>query len=183
VVETGTLLAAGEDFTVRELPDPSALATVLARHGQRARLQAFLAEELPQRLPAVALLRNGPGQWLALTDDGALAGEALQQALMEVLGSLASVCDQTASRARFAVSGARARELLGKGAGLDLHPSRFAAGDVAVTGIAHIGAQLWQVDETPTYQLLVARSFAGSFSLWLRAAAASLGAVAAARAD
>ena len=41
--------------------------------------------------------------------------------------------------------------------------------------MAHIGCQLWQVDETPTFDLLVNRSLAKSFWSWLTASAAEYG--------
>jgi sarcosine oxidase subunit gamma len=80
------------------------------------------------------------------------------------------VCDQSGSRILFSVHGPNARMLLGKGLGVDLNPHSFAPNDVAVSSIGHIGVQLWQVDATPTYQLLVARSYAESFRHWLQAA-------------
>ena len=58
---------------------------------------------------------------------------------------------------------------------IDLHPRAFRAGDAAVTTVAHIGAQIWQVDETPTYELIVSRSFAAGFWEWLTDAAAEFG--------
>ena len=44
-----------------------------------------------------------------------------------------------------------------------------------MTSIAHIGVQLWQRDDRPTYEIAVARSFAGSLWSWLEEAAAEFG--------
>jgi methylglutamate dehydrogenase subunit D len=46
---------------------------------------------------------------------------------------------------------------------------------VAMTAIAHINVHLWQVDEQPTYDLAVFRSFAVALWEWLTAAAAEFG--------
>ena len=61
-----------------------------------------------------------------------------------------------------------------RGASIDLHPRSFAAGSVATTLIAHIGTIIHQRDDAPTYDVLVFRSFAGSFGRWLDDTAASL---------
>ena len=58
---------------------------------------------------------------------------------------------------------------------IDLHPRVFRPGDVALTAIAHIGVQLWQLDDGPTYELAVFRSMAMSFWSWFEGAAAEYG--------
>ena len=64
---------------------------------------------------------------------------------------------------------------MAKGVHIDLHGQVFKAGDVAMTAIAHINIHLWQVDEQPTYDLAVFRSFAVAFWEWLTAAATEFG--------
>ena len=44
-----------------------------------------------------------------------------------------------------------------------------------MTAIAHIGVQLWQLDDAPTYELAVPRSMAKSFWTWFSASAAEFG--------
>ena len=121
----------------------------------------------------IAFVWAGTGQWLAMADgeDGA----AFEQRLRVTLGNLASVSDQSDGRTIIRVGGARARDVLAKGVPIDLHPRAFRAGDAAVTTVAHIGAMLWQVDETPTYELIISRSFAAGFWEWLIDAAAEFG--------
>ena len=51
-----------------------------------------------------------------------------------------------------------------KNCALDLHPRRFAPGHCALTTVAHIAALVIQVDEAPSYDLFVNRSFARSFT-------------------
>jgi len=178
-------------LSVRELPAPRAIASVIARRGMTQAAAAFIADGLRTPLPEVMVLPTGPGHWLAIRDaenrdipvSQALAnaagnggeGPLLEAQLAAALGAWASVCDQTGGRVRFAVGGERAREFLGRGVGIDLHPQHFAVGQVAVTAIAHIGAVLWQVDTRPTYHLLVAGSYAGSFRHWLQSTVAALG--------
>jgi sarcosine oxidase subunit gamma len=121
----------------------------------------------------IAFLWAGAGQWLAMADgeDGA----AFEQRLRVTLGDLAAVSDQSDGRVIIRVGGARARDVLAKGVPIDLHPRAFRIGDAAVTTVGHIGAQIWQVDEAPTYELIVSRSFAAGFWEWLIDAAAEFG--------
>ncbi|GJE73798.1 MULTISPECIES: sarcosine oxidase subunit gamma [Methylorubrum] len=116
------------------------------------------------------LVWSGPDQWLALAPArGDLDG------LGAALQNLAAVADQSDGRAVLRLSGPDARRVLEKGVSVDLHPRAFAAGRTAVTAVAHIGVQLWQRDDRPTYELAVARSFAGSLWSWLEEAAAEFG--------
>src|SRR5947199_298030 len=73
------------------------------------------------------------------------------------------------------VVGERARDALAKGVPIDLHPQAFRPGDAAATTVSHIGAHLWQVDDTPIYEFIVLRSFAPTFWDWLMASAAQYG--------
>ena len=73
------------------------------------------------------------------------------------------------------ISGPHARNLLAKGCSIDLHPRVFKPGSAATTRIAQIGCLLWQVDETPTYDLAVNSSIARSLWTWLANSAAEYG--------
>lgn len=155
------------------------LATAMALCGQacalRAKLRALYDLEVPTR-PAIARGRDlelawtGPEQWLAVSADRAVAGR-----LAGELEGLAAVSDQSDARAVLRLSGPKAREALAKGCPLDLHPRAFRPGDTALTAIAHVGVQLWQVDDAPTFDLLVARSMAASFWRWLFASSREFG--------
>lgn len=117
----------------------------------------------------LALIGTGPGTWLART---AMPGLDWADALAGQLGDLASVTDVSDSYRVFRICGDGARRLLRRGVFIDLHPSAFAAGSVAVTLIAHIGVILRQIDDAPTYEIAVFRSFGESFRHWLTSAAA-----------
>lgn len=155
------------------------LATVMALAGKadalRTRFRALYGFEEPAR-PAVVHGRGldlawaGPEQWLAVSADRAVVGR-----LAGELEGLAAVSDQSDARAVLRLSGPKAREALAKGCPIDLHPRVFRAGDTAITAVAHIGVQLWQVDDEPTFDLLVARSMAASFWRWLFASSREFG--------
>lgn len=161
--------------------DDLGLATVMARNGALAELARLLSAshgiDLPAR-PIVAaggalsLVWAGPEQWLAVSHDRSIA-----RRLADELAGLASVADQSDGRAVLRIGGPRARAALAKGCPLDLHPRAFGPGDTAVTAIAHVGVQLWQLDDAPTYELAVPRSMAKSFWTWLSASAAEFGLV------
>ena len=161
------------------------IVTLAARKGQEgalaARMQAAYGLGLPNGpkravAGALAALGIGPSAWLVTRE----AGEAnlLVSDLVETVGTLASVTDQTSGYAALRVSGPRARDMFAKGLDIDLHPRAFAPGDVAVTACSHIGVTLWQLDETPTYEIALFRSMAGSFWHWLGDSAAEFGLVA-----
>lgn len=56
------------------------------------------------------------------------------------------------------ITGAMASALLAKGLSIDLHPRAFKPGDTAITLLAHIVIQLWQVDEGSNFDLRVPRA-------------------------
>jgi methylglutamate dehydrogenase subunit D len=167
---------AGIRLTLR---DGIGLATLVAADGGDAALRAALAERFGPSLPGAGeavfvgetgLVWSAPGQWLAV----APTPQALRD-LPEALRGIAAVTDQSDGRALVRISGPKARAMLAKGVAIDLHPRAFGPGRAAVTSIAHIGVQLWQRDAGPTYEIAVARSFAGSFWHWLEHAAAEFG--------
>ena len=158
------------------------LATVACRKGQPAALSAAVRKAYGVDLPAssrvaqgaaVRFIGYGPGQWLAVSE--ALANEALASELAAKLQGLASVSDQSGGRTVLRVSGNRARDVLAKGLPLDLDPRAFPLGSAATSAISHIGVQLWQADDTRSYDLAIFRSLSESFWRWLTASAAEFG--------
>ena len=164
-----------EPVTIEERTE-FGLATVMARKGVTAQ---SIADALgvpmvdgPQWSShgELALLGSGPGTWLALADGAADHATRLRAAL----GQLASVADQSGAYVILRISGPEARTVLQRGAPVDLHPTAFGPGSVAVTVIAHIGVVIRQLDETPAYEVAVFRSYAASFRHWLDQAVAAL---------
>lgn len=127
-----------------------------------------------RRAGSLTALWLGPDEWL-LT---APAGEerVLVPAIRAALGDRhAAVVDLTESRTVIAVSGAPTRDLLAKGCTLDLHPRAFKVGACAQSGLARAGALLHLVDETPTFEITILRSFADYMWVWLADAAREYG--------
>lgn len=121
----------------------------------------------------VTALWLGPGRWLAVTSQAEPA--ALGRRLDEAVAGRAAVFDVSHARTVIRVSGPAARALLAKGCRLDLHPRVFCAGACAQTNIGHFTVLLHGVDDRPTVDLYVARSYAASFWEWLAEAAAEFG--------
>lgn len=174
--------AEGEPGVTVRPRDDLALARLIARKGRAGDLAAAVRARYGLDLPStpkrvaqggLALIWSGPGEWLAVAEDG----RDLARELSDAIGAFAAVSDQSDGLAVLRVSGLRARDALIKGVGLDLHPRAFGPGDAAVTVIAHIGAQLWQLDDRPSYEIAAYRSFAGSLWRWLEASAAEFGCV------
>ena len=158
------------------------LATVACRKGQAAALSAAVREAYGIDLPAssrvgqgpkVSFVGYGPGQWLAVSET--LPNEALARDLGSRLSWLASISDQSGDRTVLTVSGPRARDVLAKGLPIDLDPRAFPSGSAATSVISLMGVQLWQVDDTPSYDLAIFRSLSHSFWRWLTASAAEFG--------
>ncbi len=158
------------------------LATVAAREGQAEALKRAVKSaygaELPDGSraahgPSVSFVGYGPGQWLAVSES--LAGEALARDLSQRLRGLASISDQNGGRTVLRLSGPHARSVLAKGLPIDVHPLAFRPGDAATSTISLMGVQLWQLDDTPIYDLAIFRSVSASFWHWLTASAAEFG--------
>ena len=158
------------------------LATVAARKGQARSLQDRVREaygvDLPQTSRVVvgrdvSFVGYGPGQWLAVSET--LASEALARDLAERVKGLASISDQSSGRTVIRVSGTRARDVLAKGLPIDLDPRVFPLGSAATSTISLMGVQLWQDDDTRSYDIAVFRSLSESFWRWLAASAAEFG--------
>jgi sarcosine oxidase subunit gamma len=157
------------------------LASLIARRGQAERASAAAARAFGVALPvaprAVAgrgatFIWAGPGSWLVETGPELDDVEAF---LGATFAGTASICDQSDSRVVLEVSGPRVRDVLAKGAPIDLHADQFSAGDVALTAIGHVGVHLRQVSAAPAFRLSVARSYFGTFWHWLSSSAAEFG--------
>lgn len=158
------------------------LATVAARKAQSEALKHAVREAYGIELPEGSTVARGrdvnfvgtaPGQWLAVSET--LQNEALAGDLAERVRGLASVSDQSGGRTVVRIGGPRARDVLAKGLPIDLNPRSFPPDGAATSVISLMGVQLWQVDETPAYEIAVFRSLSGSFWRWLSASAAEFG--------
>ena len=101
---------------------------------------------------------TGPDEWLLIAEQG--VGDALVTDLRKALiGQFHAVTEVTGGNAVLEVGGPLARELLAKASTLDFHPSVFKVGDCAQSTFAHAGMMIYQLDDLPTYRLVVRRSF------------------------
>lgn len=156
-----------------------ALANVLVRKQHEAgflsRVRSVYGLDLPRtprRLDngAISFTWAGPGHWLAMKEG--VLGHTFEAQLRNELAGVAYVSDQSDGRTVIRISGLRARDVLSKGTPIDLHPRAFGPNDTAVTLIGHIGMHLWQVDDIPTYELAVFRSYSAALWGWIAQASA-----------
>jgi methylglutamate dehydrogenase subunit D len=96
-----------------------------------------------------------------------VSGASFEAALGELCADVASVVNQSDGRCVMRVGGSRARDALAKGVPIDLDAGVFGPGDAALTLAGHINVHMWQIDNAPTYEFAVFRSFAVSFCQWL----------------
>jgi sarcosine oxidase subunit gamma len=123
----------------------------------------------PNRVASMRLVRTlwlGPDEWLVTAPEGA-APDLMGRLTRALASRQASVTDLSASRAIIEISGPRARALLEKGSGLDLHPRAFEPGCCAQTLFAKLPVVLDQLSAAPAYRLFVRRSSARWLTEWL----------------
>src|SRR5690606_8669786 len=102
----------------------------------------------------------GPDSWVAICSQE----NDLATRLRTASSSLASITELTGSLVIIRVSGPRARDGLMKIVPIDLDESVFGTGSAALTVASHVRIHLWQLDDTPTYEIACPRSYA--VSLW-----------------
>lgn len=146
------------------------IATVMQRRGANtSALSAAIGCALPEgpRRTAngpLSIIGTGPGTWLAMMEDAPVDWAETLQAR---LAGLASGSDQSGGYLVHRFTGAGAIDLLQRGVAIDLHPAAFPTGSVATTVIAHIGVILWRVDDDPSFDVAIFRSYADSFHHWI----------------
>ncbi len=116
----------------------------------------------------------GPDEWLIVTP--AEVRPTLPTLLDDALhGMHAAMNVLTGGQVMMRVSGENAAALIGKGCTLDLHPTNFAAGQCAQTGLAKASILIARIDDAPTFDVIVRRSFAEYVALWLQHAGGEYG--------
>jgi sarcosine oxidase subunit gamma len=121
----------------------------------------------------VAISCVGAGRWLVAGGEADLASR-----LRTLLGGQAAVTDQSDMWDVTCLHGPSVREALARCVQVDLHPSRFGAGDVALTRAGHLDVILWCVADAAVgerFEIAVWRSYAGSLHHALHAAAGAFG--------
>ncbi len=133
----------------------------------------------PNRVASMRLVRTlwlGPDEWLVTAPEGA-APDLMGRLTRALDGRHAAVSDLSASRAIIEITGRRARALLEKGCGLDLHPRAFGPGSCAQTLLAKLPVIIDQTSAAPAYRVFVRRSTARWLCQWLIDAAQEFRAV------
>jgi sarcosine oxidase subunit gamma len=116
----------------------------------------------------------GPDEWLVVSagDERPTLPTLLDDAIS---GMHATLNDVTGGQICLRVSGKNVSAMLSKGCTLDLHPNVFKVGQCAQTGLAKASILLAKVDDAPTFDIFVRRSFAEYLALWLQRAGAEYG--------
>ena len=143
--------------------------------GDEQFLQAVQAT-LGQPLPTIAntftvgedtIYWLGPDEWLLATGPGKESGIA-EHLGKSLSGQCYSLVDVTGDQVLLRLGGSHAREVLAKGCTLDLHPRAFKAGQCAQTTLAKTSMLIALIDDAPTFDIIVRRSFAEYAALWLQ---------------
>ena len=163
------LEASAEGVTLREVPF---LAQVNLRADGAALPLPLEPNTVAELAPDRRALWLGPDEWLVIGPPGSEA------AIEEELRPFGSVVDVSANRTAIELRGPGARAVLETGCALDLHPRAFGPGRCAQTLVARAQVILEQLDDVPTYRLLVRGSFAGYLATWLLGAISEPGAAA-----
>lgn len=118
----------------------------------------------------------GPDEWLLVTPKG--LGPALVQSLVNALAKVhGSINVMSGGQITLRIGGPKSSALLAKGCTLDLHPRIFPSGNCAQTGLGKASVLIGKIDDKPTFDLVVRRSFAEYLALWLQHAGAEYGIV------
>ena len=148
-------------------------AQLFAKSGKQAELcRRLRIGDQPGRatvLPDFTALPLSPGQWMLVSTEETQK-DSFAGSIADRIEGIGHVSNQSDSRVCFRLSGPAARTVMAKGCRLDLHPKMVAAGFCAQTVMAQIGVILHQVDDTPTYHMLVYSGFALDFRDWIEGA-------------
>ncbi len=162
------------------LPDRAMVQMVCAPGqlaGLRALVSAGFACDLPER-PGIAsggtaetgigqsieFAWTGPGRWLAISPS---APDATKAKLAAVVGDAASLVDVSDAYATVRLHGPLGRDALAKLVPINLDATAFQPGAVAITHARHIGVTLIHRGDGPTFDVLVARTFAAALVDWI----------------
>ncbi len=153
---------------------PAAAALVFRERRDLALVQlraapgAHLSDRLGFALPAVnaaavhadrTILGLAPDAWLLVGPEPA----DLRALVPEAAREGATVVDLSHASSVLRMQGPKAREVLSKICALDTHPRAFKPGACFRSDLDHHAVLVHAVDEAPTFDLYVARSFALSF--------------------
>ncbi|MDT8320326.1 MAG: sarcosine oxidase subunit gamma family protein [Xanthomonadales bacterium] len=141
-------------------------------------VQAVLGQKLPTAPNTVTTgahraLWLGPDEWLILTNEP--AGDLAGQLAAALNGQYAAVNEVSGGQILLRLRGPLVRELLSAGCTLDFHPRAFRTDSCAQSGLAKANVLICAVDELPTFDIVVRRSFAEYLLRWIRSLAGEQG--------
>jgi sarcosine oxidase subunit gamma len=110
----------------------------------------------------VRIVWAGPDDWFVISQAG-LETTLVQQLQQALQGQHCAVTDVSSGYFLVTLEGPQARDLLSQGCPMDFHPREFKGGRAVGTHFFKVGLYLWQRDETPTFEMLVRRSFIDHF--------------------
>jgi heterotetrameric sarcosine oxidase gamma subunit len=179
----GTIGAAGPGIILAERR-PLATVQVAARAEEGRVVRDALAAALGVAPDAATnrtatrgdttILWVGPERWLVVEPER--ADRDLDTLLRGALAdTCAGVTDLGNGRTTLRIAGPRSRDLLAKGSAVDFHVRAFPVGACAQGLLGHVGALFHAVDETPRFDLLIARSYAQTVWEWLIESSAEYG--------
>jgi sarcosine oxidase subunit gamma len=116
----------------------------------------------------------GPDEWLVVTprECAAAVDAALRAALS---GARFALTDVSGGQTVVVLRGNAVRDLLAKGCPLDLDPRIFRIGACAQSHLGKVPVLIRPLDPGPAFEIVVRRSFADHFRLWLEDAAVEYG--------
>jgi heterotetrameric sarcosine oxidase gamma subunit len=181
-LEIGRFGADGPGSPLQTVQRRLAIARVMARAGDADTVCAAVEKDTGLKLPSpghtstsgdVTAIWIAPATWLVM--QAKPNSTDLLVRIARACGAHASVVDQSCGYVALQLSGARARDVLAKGCRIDLHPRAFGPGRAAATIIAHVHGIVWQVDQVPTFELIVPSTLAEHVYEWLCISAAEFG--------
>lgn len=109
----------------------------------------------------------GPDEWLIVApiDTVTSTVDELGDALAKCHAAVNNV---SGGNVAYRLSGGDTRKLFAKGCTLDFHPDVFAVGHCAQSGLGKAAVLFALLDDAPTYEVIVRRSFAEYLQKWLR---------------
>ena len=165
VSDTG---AGGLKLSVQPLRGMITLRADLSDAAVVSAVKAAVGSEMPDiRKATETALWMSPDELMLLTPYGE-AGTAVAKLTEALSGVHHLAVDVSDARTMFKLEGDAAREVLAKGAPVDLARDQFGVGDLRRTRISHIAAAFWQSGEGPdVFEIICFRSYASYLWEWL----------------
>ena len=138
-----------------------------------------LGQALPVEPNTISVGQNrivwlGPDEWLIVAPTATTA-KLLSGLSGAVAKQHAAVNDVSGGNIAVSLRGADTRKLFAKGCTLDFHPEVFGVGRCAQTGLGKASVLIGLLDDAPSFELIVRRSFSEYLVKWLQHAGREYG--------